>query len=465
MWWERGSHSDHWHARRPDADTALLCSVPTSAAAAAHPVSFVHLHCHSTLASPSIMLTRMRASALPRLHALTAACGSGGVAATGALLRPQHRPRALASASAERVPAALTARRFATNAPHASTAAPSATVTTATASASAGASGSSGKGGGSLWARRGAIAAAAAALLYAVSRSEERTLPPQPAKHIRGENKALQQRQYASAKDETAVAPAAPASRAAAIQAASLASALPASADTSSANSTSHVSAEDEEPSPSHPDHASCRACRDGGEETAYLQQQAAAAAGSAAGSSSDATASPAAASSSPSGPCPPCFAYSHSLCPLNRAEVGRASWGYLHTLAAYYPERPTQRQRDEMAELIRLFMKLYPCAYCADRSVEQIEREPIHLHNASQRDLAQWMCRAHNEVNERIGKPIFDCTFVDQRWRDGTRTHRDAQQRVHSAVQCRAATARGCSDSMRPAHAAAADAHAAGST
>lgn len=120
---------------------------------------------------------------------------------------------------------------------------------------------------------------------------------------------------------------------------------------------------------------------------------------------------------------CPPCYAYSHSLCPVNRAEVGRAAWAYLHTIAAYYPDRPTQRQQTEMASFINLYMKLYPCGYCADRSMEQLEREPIEQYVESQAALAGWMCRAHNEVNERLNKPIFNCAYVNQRWRDGPPT------------------------------------------
>jgi FAD-linked sulfhydryl oxidase len=33
---------------------------------------------------------------------------------------------------------------------------------------------------------------------------------------------------------------------------------------------------------------------------------------------------------------------------------------------------------------------------------------------------LAQWLCKMHNEVNVKLGKPEFDCKFVDQRWRNG---------------------------------------------
>ena len=30
---------------------------------------------------------------------------------------------------------------------------------------------------------------------------------------------------------------------------------------------------------------------------------------------------------------------------------------------------------------------------------------------------LQQWMCGVHNEVNESLGKPRFDCSGVDARW------------------------------------------------
>ena len=38
----------------------------------------------------------------------------------------------------------------------------------------------------------------------------------------------------------------------------------------------------------------------------------------------------------------------------------------------------------------------------------------------SSRHNFSQWMCRLHNDVNKRIGKPVFDCSKVDERWRDG---------------------------------------------
>ena len=37
-----------------------------------------------------------------------------------------------------------------------------------------------------------------------------------------------------------------------------------------------------------------------------------------------------------------------------------------------------------------------------------------------SQKDLSQWMCDMHNVVNKKLGKPIFDCNKVEERWHIG---------------------------------------------
>ena len=38
----------------------------------------------------------------------------------------------------------------------------------------------------------------------------------------------------------------------------------------------------------------------------------------------------------------------------------------------------------------------------------------------STRHNLSQWFCRLHNDVNLKLGKPTFDCSRVDERWRDG---------------------------------------------
>jgi FAD-linked sulfhydryl oxidase len=106
------------------------------------------------------------------------------------------------------------------------------------------------------------------------------------------------------------------------------------------------------------------------------------------------------------------------SDCPPDSEELGRATWAFLHTTAAYYPERPTPTQRANMIMLLRSLPVLYPCSTCADDFGERIKVHPPDV--GSRERLSRWLCERHNEVNERLGKNTFDCAKTDERWKDG---------------------------------------------
>ncbi|XP_031127763.1 FAD-linked sulfhydryl oxidase ERV1-like [Ipomoea triloba] len=100
---------------------------------------------------------------------------------------------------------------------------------------------------------------------------------------------------------------------------------------------------------------------------------------------------------------------------PVIKEELGRATWIFLHTLAAQYPEKPTRQQKKDVKELMGILSRMYPCKDCADHFKEVLRANPVQA--GSQAEFSQWLCHVHNVVNRSLGKPIFPCERVDARW------------------------------------------------
>ncbi|KAI8081378.1 ERV/ALR sulfhydryl oxidase domain-containing protein [Halteromyces radiatus] len=97
------------------------------------------------------------------------------------------------------------------------------------------------------------------------------------------------------------------------------------------------------------------------------------------------------------------------------KAELGRATWKLFHTMMARYPEEPSNEERTALAQFIHLLSRLYPCGECAEHFQKLIQKYPPQT--SSRIAASQWACAMHNKVNERLGKPIFDCSDLDAKY------------------------------------------------
>ena len=105
-------------------------------------------------------------------------------------------------------------------------------------------------------------------------------------------------------------------------------------------------------------------------------------------------------------------------VCPPDSTELGRSTWTFLHTTAAYLPETPSDQQIRHVFNLLTAVSHLYPCRNCADHLQAYMEVNPMPLQ--SKGSISQWLCAFHNEVNVMLGKETFDCSKIDERWKRG---------------------------------------------
>ncbi|CAG7562863.1 unnamed protein product [Fusarium equiseti] len=93
------------------------------------------------------------------------------------------------------------------------------------------------------------------------------------------------------------------------------------------------------------------------------------------------------------------------------KAELGHATWKFLHTMMARFPDKPTKEDRIALETFMHLFARLYPCGQCAAHFRKLLAQYPPQT--SSRNAAAGWLCFAHNIVNERVHKPLFDCENI----------------------------------------------------
>lgn len=103
--------------------------------------------------------------------------------------------------------------------------------------------------------------------------------------------------------------------------------------------------------------------------------------------------------------------------CPPDASRLGRATWTFLHSMAAYYPDQPSQTIKQDAHNVLSALPSLYPCEYCRDHLKEYYQQHPIDQATNSRSSLSMYLCRVHNDVRTRQGKREFDCSRLFDRW------------------------------------------------
>ena len=84
--------------------------------------------------------------------------------------------------------------------------------------------------------------------------------------------------------------------------------------------------------------------------------------------------------------------------CKDDRVELGRKTWYVLHRLVEHNESRNVERS---FKDFMNSLSYLYPCPLCAKNIRGYLNKHEVHCTQG-------WMIDFHNDVNRRLGKPIW---------------------------------------------------------
>lgn len=90
--------------------------------------------------------------------------------------------------------------------------------------------------------------------------------------------------------------------------------------------------------------------------------------------------------------------------------------WTLLHMMTGAFPEEITPELAKKWNTFLLLFGHFYPCKLCSSHFLK-MQKELTPFSGNKKEELMVYLCQMHNKVNERLGKPIHDCSKVKQEW------------------------------------------------
>jgi hypothetical protein len=90
----------------------------------------------------------------------------------------------------------------------------------------------------------------------------------------------------------------------------------------------------------------------------------------------------------------------------------GPAAWKFLHTATFAYggdDGNASKEEQDAARKLFESLQLMLPCKDCCNHYCNAIKERPLsHKVLKNRENLSRWLVDLHNDVNVRLGKPIF---------------------------------------------------------
>jgi len=91
----------------------------------------------------------------------------------------------------------------------------------------------------------------------------------------------------------------------------------------------------------------------------------------------------------------------------------GGAAWKFLHCVALSYPTNPTVAIKNDYKNFFMSIGNVLPCNSCAGNFEEHIKIHNIDNYLSHPHDLFEWTVLMRNEVQIKIGRPLYDSTTL----------------------------------------------------
>jgi hypothetical protein len=88
----------------------------------------------------------------------------------------------------------------------------------------------------------------------------------------------------------------------------------------------------------------------------------------------------------------------------------GTPGWKFIHIVALYYPDNPTDEDKNNYKNFFTNIQNILPCRICGNHYKENLHKHQLTDNVLSSSDeLFKWTVRMHNEVNILNNKKVLD--------------------------------------------------------